>query len=112
MPKKEDLLAKIEGLVLVTEENREHLKKLVEEATDEATLKKLEALIDEEKQVIDRVITTIIETELETGDPTILQVIDDALKDIKKTEKTAKKVQEGEERSGEQEKAESLLSQY
>lgn len=112
MADKKQILQKIEGLVLVTEENRSRLREFAEKFEKEEDLKKIEELLDEEAHVIERVSKSIIESELEAGDPAILQVIDDALKDAKNTERKVNKVQEGEEKPGEEQQAESLLQQY
>lgn len=109
MPKKEDLLAKINGLVLVTEENRAHLKKLVDGTTDGAALAKLKELIDQEEHVIEETVSAILKEEIEAGDSRILEKIDEALAEIKRSEQKAAKRTEQLERGGEEKAAEDLL---
>jgi|CXWL01.1.fsa_nt_gi hypothetical protein len=103
------LLAKIDGLLLATDDHKHRLRRIVESLQSDQELSALSQLVLQEDHIIQDVLRAIIETELEAGDEHILQVIDDCLRDVKAANSQATHLQEGSERVQDVETAEKLL---
>lgn len=112
MPKKEDLLKKISGLILVTEKNRDHLKAIVERLTNAGDFLKMENLLDEEEKLINTTLTSIIQEELDAGHPEVLTIIDQHLKGFQKGDRQLRKRQEQDDKQQEEDGRENLLQNF
>jgi len=112
MLKKEDLLDKISGMILVSEDNRKRLVEIVEKLDREEDLKAIDELVNQDDVILQKTIDNIIELELQAGDSGILEVIDKTLSDAKKGFREASHIQEKDESQEDIKKAEDLLQQF
>lgn len=110
MSKKESLLAKIDSLLLLTEENKQRMKELLEKAKTSKDLELIEQFLDQEDTLIHGTLTRIFEEELSAGHREILKFLEKALKDSKKADRENLKIGENDEQIEAKEKAEKLLS--
>ena len=112
MTSKKALLDKINGLVLVTEDNRKRLKELVQNLETESEFAKVEELLTEEPRTFKRVLKSLVNTEVSMGKSSILEVIDESLKTTQIAGLKAAHLEEHAEKNSEQEKAEALLHDF
>lgn len=112
MANKQEIIKKIEGLVLVTEENKKKLTDLVNVSEHEEVLKQIEILLQEEDHTIERVVHDVVEDSMRQGDDSILGLLDQAIKKAKEDIRIASKEVEHEQRAGEEEQAQGLLQQF
>lgn len=112
MSSKEQILSKIDGLLLVTEDHRERLKQFVSTHDEVEILELIEKLVAQEPEIIHQTVHDILEEEVMSGNGKILQIIDDAIKKTQPEVKQAMKVEENNERGLEETMADQLLNDF
>jgi hypothetical protein len=111
MPEKNILLEKIENLVLITEENRQHLVETVNNLADDEELQMISDLISQEPEIIKSTLHEVIEAGIETGDRELFTIIEDSIKKLQEENTSAFKDIEKEETQDDQTSADQLLDQ-
>lgn len=92
MSQKEALLARIDSLLLLTEENKQRMRELLGKADSSKDLELIEQFLHQEETLIHETLTGIFEEELNAGHREILKILEKALQYSKKADKKTPKL--------------------
>lgn len=110
MSQKQALLARIDSLLLLTEENKQRMREILGKADTSKDIELIEQFLDQEEALIHETLTRIFEEELNAGHREILEGLEKALMNSKKADREVSKIGESDERTEAKERAEKLLS--
>lgn len=107
---KNTLIKTIQGLLLITEENREQLIMLVQQLENPRELKRIEQALQEEPQMIEETIAELLQNEAETGEKEVFEMLDESLKEERKVQQKVAHFEEEEQQEEDNSSAERLLN--